>query len=171
MGKEYITIKEYAGAVGKSVQSIYSVLKKQDNYLKDYVYTINGKKVLKADILKNNGIDNIVIENYNSSTGKGDKDNINLYDNEFIINLKEQIDFLKKQIDTKDKTIIVLQNTINSLENTVNEQVKVINNSQQLLLVEKTTNGNVILQDDKQKEAVESKNNKKTLFSWLFDRK
>lgn len=170
MEKEYITIKEYAEIIGKSVQSVYAILKKEDSNLKDFVYTVNGKRVLKSSILDNCKNKNIVekkqeteVEDYSNTSE----------DNDFVTNLKEQIIFLKEQIEKKDETITILHNTINSLENTVNEQVRVISNSQQLLLVEKTSNGNVIMNDN-DKEVTPTENQETTKKEkrgfWFFGR-
>ena len=143
MEKDYITIKEYAGYLGRTVQSVYAILKKDDNYLKDYLYTINGKRDLKASVLELNNIRsgaNEATDTIQNDYEQEQEKSINLLEE-----YKEQIKFLKEQIAKKDETISVL-------ENTITEQIRVINNSQKLLLVEKTTNGKVILNNTEEAE-------------------
>jgi DNA-binding transcriptional regulator GbsR (MarR family) len=110
MGKEYLTVAEYAEIKGISKQAVYKQL---NNKLNNYVETVEGKKCLKISILE---------EGIQPNSTK----------------VEQPIQpFLEAQIKEKDKTIDSLLRQIEALQEQNTRLTELLHNSQVLLAVEK----------------------------------
>ena len=124
MGKEYLTVAEYAEIKGISKQTVYNQLKKD---LKDYLIVIEGKKCIKSDVF------NLF---HSSSNPKIETD---------FQDFQPKIEtILKAQIEDKDRLIERLleqADTLQAQNASLTEQIgkltELLNNSQVLLAVEK----------------------------------
>lgn len=96
--KEYITIKEYAELRGVSVSSVY---KRLSTTLQNYVGEVEGKKVLKYQVIIDEGlegVEDVLLEG--SSTVEKEQNSINS---------NKTIQILTMQLKEKDKQIERLQ--------------------------------------------------------------
>ena len=110
MGKEYLTVAEYAEIKGISKQAVYKQL---NNKLNNYVETVEGKKCLKISILE---------ETIQPDSTK----------------VEQPIQpFLEAQIKEKDKTIDSLLRQTEALQEQNTRLTELLHNSQVLLAVEK----------------------------------
>lgn len=110
MGKEYLTVAEYAEIKGISKQAVYKQL---NNKLNNYVETVEGKKCLKISVLK---------EDIQPNSTK----------------VEQPIQpFFEAQIKEKDKTIDSLLRQIEALQEQNTRLTELLHNSQVLLAVEK----------------------------------
>lgn len=121
MGKEYLTVAEYAEIKGISKQAVYKQL---NNKLNNYVETVEGKKCLKISILE---------ENIQPSSTKVEQP---------IQPVSTEVEqpiqpFLEAQIKEKDKTIDSLLRQIEALQDQNTRLTELLHNSQVLLAVEK----------------------------------
>ena len=110
MGKEYLTIAEYAEIKGISKQAVYKQL---NNKLKDYVEIVENKKCLKISVLE---------------------ESIQPHSTEVEQPIQP---FLEAQIKEKDKTIDSLLRQIEALQKQNDRLTDLLQNSQMLLAVEK----------------------------------
>ena len=121
MGKEYLTVAEYAEIKGISKQAVYKQL---NNKLNNYVETVEGKKCLKISILE---------ENIQPSSTKVEQP---------IQPVSTEVEqpiqpFWEAQIKEKDKTIDSLLRQIEALQEQNTRLTELLHNSQVLLAVEK----------------------------------
>ena len=121
MGKEYLTVAEYAEIKGISKQAVYKQL---NNKLNNYVETVEGKKCLKISILE---------ENIQPNSTKVEQP---------IQPISTEVEqpiqpFLEAQIKEKDKTIDSLLRQIEALQEQNTRLTELLHNSQVLLAVEK----------------------------------
>lgn len=121
MGKEYLTVAEYAEIKGISKQAVYKQL---NNKLNNYAETVEGKKCLKISILE---------ENIQPSSTKVEQP---------IQPVSTEVEqpiqpFWEAQIKEKDKTIDSLLRQIEALQEQNTRLTELLHNSQVLLAVEK----------------------------------
>lgn len=127
MGKEYLTVAEYAEIKGISKQTVYNQLKKD---LKDYLIVVEGKKCIKTEVF------NLFQSNLNQKFEKDFQD--------FQPKFETVESILKAQIEDKDRLIERLleqADTLQAQNANLTEQIgkltELLNNSQVLLAVEK----------------------------------
>ena len=127
MGKEYLTVAEYAEIKGISKQTVYNQLKKD---LKDYLIVVEGKKCIKTEVF------NLFQSNLNQKFEKDFQD--------FQPKFETVETILKAQIEDKDRLIERLleqADTLQAQNANLTEQIgkltELLNNSQVLLAVEK----------------------------------
>lgn len=121
MGKEYLTIAEYAEIKGISKQAVYKQL---NNKLKDYVEIVENKKRLKISILEEN------IQPHSTKVEQPIQP--------ISTEVEQPIQpFLEAQIKEKDKTIDSLLRQIEALQEQNTRLTELLHNSQVLLAVEK----------------------------------
>lgn len=121
MGKEYLTVAEYAEIKGISKQAVYKQL---NNKLNNYVETVEGKKCLKISILEEN------IQPYSTKVEQPIQP--------VSTKVEQPIQpFLEAQIKEKDKTIDSLLRQIEALQKQNDRLTDLLQNNQMLLAVEK----------------------------------
>ena len=143
MEKERITVKEYADAIGKSVQAVYNKINNADDPIQQYVIQKKkGKAELKAEILdtiekkekethKTFTLENEIKEEQKEDSAEETTiENKASSQNEIIDILKDQIKHFKIEIEEKNKQIEYLQKALDNNQ-------KMLNNEQQLMLLEK----------------------------------
>lgn len=106
MEQDFLSVKEFAAAVGVSVQAIYKRLKKDDDVLNNYVKDNNGKTFISASAIE---------EIFNIS--RADKKAA-----------AEYIEYLKEELKKKDD---IINNLLNKLE----QQTEILTREQQLHLL------------------------------------
>lgn len=106
MKKDYLTIKEVAEKVGVSYQAVY---KRLNSTLKDYVVKVEGRKLLKPEVLNEfNLTQSSTVKSTKNSTVEDDFKPSSLDENEMKrINKRNEdiIDDLRSQIKEKDDQI------------------------------------------------------------------
>lgn len=121
MGKEYLTVAEYAEIKGISKQAVYKQL---NNKLNNYVETVEGKKCLKISILEDG------IQPHSTKVEQPIQPD--------STKVEQPIQpFLEAQIKEKDKTIDSLLRQIEALQEQNTRLTELLHNSQVLLAVEK----------------------------------
>ena len=132
MGKEYLTVAEYAEIKGISKQAVYKQL---NNKLNNYVETVEGKKCLKISILE---------ENIQPSSTKVEQpiQPVSTEVEQPIQPVSTEVEqpiqpFWEAQIKEKDKTIDSLLRQIEALQEQNTRLTELLHNSQVLLAVEK----------------------------------
>lgn len=121
MGKEYLTIAEYAEIKGISKQAVYKQL---NNKLKDYVEIVENKKCLKISVLEES------IQPHSTEVEQPIQP--------ISTEVEQPIQpFLEAQIKEKDKTIDSLLRQIEALQKQNDRLTDLLQNSQMLLAVEK----------------------------------
>lgn len=115
MEQEYLNVKDFAAAVGVSVQSIYKRLKKETDILNHYVIIEKGVKLISAS-----AIDEI----YNNSVSK------NNTNEELTAYLKDRIEEQKEELQKKD-------DLINNLIEQLRQQQNLLDQQQQLAALDK----------------------------------
>ena len=143
MEKEYLTIKEYANIKGVSPQAVYKQLSTK---LSTYVEMVDGKKMLKIEVLNAEGstklktefnqVDNSV-EASASTLDNDELARINKRNEEIIDDLRAQLKEKDNQIKKQNEHIVELSNKIAEL----------FENNQKLQL-----NYQLLLGDGKEKE-------------------
>lgn len=93
MEKEYLSIKDFAQAVGISQQAVYKQL---NNKLQPYLKVVDNKKMLEKSALK---------------LFEKEEKNSNV-EQQLINMLNENLEVLKKQLEEKDKTIASLNENL-----------------------------------------------------------
>lgn len=121
--QDFLDVKEFAAAVGVSVQAIYKRLKKDDDVLNNYVSSVSGKTMISASAI--NDVFNI----------KG------YVEPQEIEQLKERIEEQKEQLKAKDDLINSLMEQIKTQTNLLNQeqQLNLLNQQKILMLEEKTS--------------------------------
>ena len=121
MGKEYLTVAEYAEIKGISKQAVYKQL---NNKLNNYVETVEGKKCLKISILEEN------IQPYSTKVEQPIQP--------VSTEVEQPIQPVwEAQLKEKDKTIDSLLRQIEALQKQNDRLTDLLQNSQMLLAVEK----------------------------------
>ncbi|MBR5866350.1 MAG: hypothetical protein IKZ04_00420 [Spirochaetaceae bacterium] len=142
MKTEYISIKEFAEAVGVSQQAIYKQL---NNKLKPFVKLVDGKKKLDKSAFE-------LFEK--KEKGERVEQPLNQIEQQLLNMLKKELEEKSEQLKEKDKQIAELQ--------------KLLDQSQKLNAMDKQK---ILELEDKMQadqEVEESEPKKKGLFSWLF---
>lgn len=128
MEQKYLSIKEFAAAVGVSVQSIYKRFKKESDVLNNYVIIENGTKLISIAA---------IYEVYNNSSfNNGTNEELTAY-------LKERIREQKEELQKKD-------DLINKLMEQLKQQQNLLNQQQQLAAMDK--NKILLLEQEKKKK-------------------
>lgn len=122
--QEYMTIKEFAAAAGVTEQAVYKQL---NNKLSTYSTTLNGKKVLKVEALKEYRAKEVETElsqklNETEEEVKRLKEQIK---QQKLDELSRQVEELKEQLKTKDQQI-------GSLHDLLKESQEALSRQQQL---------------------------------------
>lgn len=121
MGKEYLTIAEYAEIKGISKQAVYKQL---NNKLKDYVEIVENKKCLKISVLEEN------IQPHSTKVEQPIQP--------VSTEVEQPIQPVwEAQLKEKDKTIDSLLRQIEALQKQNDRLTDLLQNSQMLLAVEK----------------------------------
>jgi adenylate kinase family enzyme len=121
MGKEYLTIAEYAEIKGISKQAVYKQL---NNKLKDYVEIVENKKCLKISVLEES------IQPYSTKVEQPIQP--------VSTEVEQPIQPVwEAQLKEKDKTIDSLLRQIEALQKQNDRLTDLLQNSQMLLAVEK----------------------------------
>lgn len=121
MGKEYLTVAEYAEIKGISKQAVYKQL---NNKLNNYVETVEGKKCLKISILEEN------IQPHSTKVEQPIQP--------VSTEVEQPIQPVwEAQLKEKDKTIDSLLRQIEALQKQNDRLTDLLQNSQMLLAVEK----------------------------------
>ena len=147
MEKEYLSIKEFATAVGISQQAVYKQL---NNKLKEYLKVVDGKKMLDIKALELYKINDDSTKNSTSCTT----------DEQQLIN------WLKEEIKEKNKQIALLQAQIEKEQQLLNQeqQLRMVEQQKYLELQSKYEE-----QDNQEPvNVVEEEPKKKGFFSRLF---
>ena len=147
MEKEYLSIKEFATAVGISQQAVYKQL---NNKLKEYLKVVDGKKMLDIKAL----------ELYKTSDDSTKNSTSCTTDEQQLIN------WLKEEIKEKNKQIALLQAQIEKEQQLLNQeqQLRMVEQQKYLELQSKYEE-----QDNQEPvNVVEEKPKKKGFFSRLF---
>ena len=108
MNKEYLTIKEFAKAVGITQQAVYKQLNKR---LKPYLKEVDNKKMLEKSVLelfKDNQKSQQVEQHLNQ-----DEQQLN---NKLIEMLQKELDEKGQQLKEKDKQIERLQQSLDQAQ-------------------------------------------------------
>ena len=143
MGKEYLTIAEYAEIKGISKQAVYKQL---NNKLKDYVEIVENKKRLKISVLEENiQPHSTKVEQPIQPISTKVEQPIQPISTEVeqpIQPISTEVEqpiqpFLEAQIKEKDKTIDSLLRQIEALQEQNTRLTELLHNSQVLLAVEK----------------------------------
>lgn len=147
MEKEYLSIKEFATAVGISQQAVYKQL---NNKLKEYLKVVDGKKMLDIKALELYKTNDDSTKNSTSCTT----------DEQQLIN------WLKEEIKEKNKQIALLQAQIEKEQQLLNQeqQLRMVEQQKYLELQSKYEE-----QDNQEPvNVVEEEPKKKGFFSRLF---
>lgn len=147
MEKEYLSIKEFAKAVGISQQAVYKQL---NNKLKEYLKVVDGKKMLDIKALELYKTNDDSTKNSTSCTT----------DEQQLIN------WLKEEIKEKNKQIALLQAQIEKEQQLLNQeqQLRMVEQQKYLELQSKYEE-----QDNQEPvNVVEEEPKKKGFFSRLF---
>lgn len=147
MEKEYLSIKEFATAVGISQQAVYKQL---NNKLKEYLKVVDGKKMLNIKALELYKTNDDSTKNSTSCTT----------DEQQLIN------WLKEEIKEKNKQIALLQAQIEKEQQLLNQeqQLRMVEQQKYLELQSKYEE-----QDNQESvNVVEEEPKKKGFFSRLF---
>lgn len=122
MEQDFLDVKEFAAAVGVSVQAIYKRLKKEDDILNNYVSSVSGKTMISASAI--NDVFNI----------KG------YVEPQEVEQLKERIEEQKEQLKTKDDLINNLMEQLKQQTNLLDQQQKLhAMDKQKILMLEEKT--------------------------------
>ena len=119
MGKDFLSIKDFAEAAGFTPQGIYKRLKDETDELQQYCKEIDGKKFISAAALSA-----IFNKEYKPHEQEQPKDESSSTDKVIEI-LKEQIEAQRKDIEEKN-------NLINTLAAQLENSQKLISQEQQL---------------------------------------
>lgn len=135
MEQDFLDVKEFAAAVGVSVQAIYKRLKKEDDILNNYVSNVNGKTMISVSAINNVfNVKGYVVEPKE------------------IEYLKERVEEQKEQLKMKDDLINSLMEQIKTQTNLLNQEQQLnLLNQQKILMLEEKTNRKGILSIFKKK--------------------
>lgn len=145
MGKDLLTVKEFAELAGVSVQSIYKKLGKENNPIQRYLKEVKGVKYIERrayEILYSAGSSGITAEQDHRQPEeeqqppqreeaetppppKSSTDRI-------LDILEQQLEEQRRQLQEKDKQIAAQTEQINSLLARLEESSQIINQQQQL---------------------------------------
>lgn len=109
MEQEYLTVKQFAEAVGMTQQGIY---KQFNNKLKDYIEIIDNKKMIKSDALRL-----YEISLNNSSTNNLTTDTQKL--NNVVEQLNNEIKRLNNDLTTANNSLIDVKATLKGKEEVI----------------------------------------------------
>lgn len=123
MKNAYLTIKEFANAVGISVQAVYKRLKNSDDELNKFVKKDNGKTMISSKAISE--VFNVCVEQEKRT------------DEEYITELKNRIEEQSRQLTSKDNLISDLLEQIKTQTNLLNQEQQLnLLNQQKILLLE-----------------------------------
>lgn len=126
--QEYMTIKEFAAAAGVTEQAVYKQL---NNKLSTYSTTLNGKKVLKIEALKE--YKSKEVETELSQKLSETEEKVNQLKEQLrqqkVDELSRQVEELKEQLKTKDQQI-------GSLHDLLRESQEALSRQQQLTAIQ-----------------------------------
>lgn len=123
MSKEYISIKQFAEHLKKTIEETKELINTAP--YSDYIYTVNNTILLDKDIL------NIIIVS-DSQEIANDKPIDKAIDSEYIEHLNQEIQLLREQVKEKDKIITQLnQQLIDTLQRTQTLVDKALNTTTQ----------------------------------------
>lgn len=126
--QEYMTVKEFAAAAGVTEQAVYKQL---NNKLSTYSTTLNGKKVLKIEALKeykSKEVETELSQKLSETEGKVNQLKEQLQQQK-VDELSRQVEELKEQLRTKDQQI-------GSLHDLLKESQEALSRQQQLTAIQ-----------------------------------
>lgn len=122
---ECMTVKEFAAASGKSIQSIYKRLNQVDNLLNQY-----STKVEKTIYIKKSALEEVYGIKKNSTNSTKVEQPLN----QSLKLMNEVIEVLKGQLAEKDKQLLAKDKQIAELLKLQDQQQQLTLNQQQLLI-------------------------------------
>lgn len=126
--QEYMTIKEFAAAAGVTEQAVYKQL---NNKLSTYSTTLNGKKVLKIEALKeykSKEVETELTQKLNETEAEVNRLKEQIQQQK-VDELSRAVNELKEQIRAKDQQI-------GSLHDLLKESQEALNRQQQLTAIQ-----------------------------------
>ena len=169
MKNEYISIKDFAAAVGVSQQYIYKQL---NNKLKDYVELVENKKMLKKSALElfNKNDNSTKVEQHFNQVEQPVEQHFSKVEQQIIDMLQQNLELLRKELEEKgqqlkekDKHIAELTELAKGLEEKVDQAHKLIAMQTQYELEDRT-------KPTKPEEPIEPTQEPKKKKWWRFGR-
>lgn len=140
MGKQYLTISQYAEFKGITKQAVY---KRLNNSLKKYLIEIDNQKFIDFSAFGEEEINEV--ENFLNNKNQPFNQPFN----------NEIQPFFEKQLEEKDKTISKLLEQVDKLQEQNSRLIDTLNNNQKLL-----ENTQLLLAASEKKQLMEAENQK-----------
>lgn len=134
MGKDWLTVKEFAELAGVSVQSIYKKLGKANNPIQRYLKVVDGVKYISytAYEVLYSGSPAPRVAEQEQPPQMEEQPQVKSSTDRILDILEQQLEEQRRQLQEKDKQIAAQAEQINSLLARLEESSTIINQQQQL---------------------------------------